>query len=218
MTNSKTDPRVVKTRTNLKKALVKLMRHYKIENISVQKITETADITRGTFYLHYKDKQDFITRAMGEVLDEFFDSVLIDGSDFFTGVDTSIQVFSLNRAFKYIENEAEVFDVLLNTDENELFSDQLYRRLEKYLKKFAVELDEEFVDLGVPENLQISFVVSAELGVIKHWLHDGMIYTPHYMTQSLAKMLKQFDTAGVFYTDFFVANLGDESIGTNQTW
>ena len=32
------------------------MRREKLEDISVQKITETANITRGTFYLHNKDK------------------------------------------------------------------------------------------------------------------------------------------------------------------
>ncbi len=57
MAGNKTDPRVVKTRNSLRKALVYLMRREKLEDISVQKITETANITRGTFYLHYKDKK-----------------------------------------------------------------------------------------------------------------------------------------------------------------
>lgn len=207
MGNGKTDPRVVKTRNNLKKALVRLMRHYKIENISVQKITETAAITRGTFYLHYKDKQDFINRAMSEILDDFFDDVMIDGTAFFDDVETStaVQVFSLQRAFKYIENEAEVFDVLLNSQENDLFFQQLYDRLTAKLEEFHNQLSTEFVDLEVPITLQIAFVVSAELGLIRHWLHDGMIYTPRYMTQSVAKMLQQFQSDDVFFTDFFVA-------------
>lgn len=207
MGNGQTDPRVVKTRNNLKKALVRLMRHYKIENISVQKITETAAITRGTFYLHYKDKQDFINRAMSEILDDFFDDVMIDGTAFFDDVETStaVQVFSLQRAFKYIENEAEVFDVLLNSQENDLFFQQLYDRLTAKLEEFHNQLSTEFVDLEVPITLQIAFVVSAELGLIRHWLHDGMIYTPRYMTQSVTKMLQQFQSDDVFFTDFFVA-------------
>lgn len=46
MAGNKTDPRVVKTRNSLRKALVYLMRREKLEDISVQKITETANITR----------------------------------------------------------------------------------------------------------------------------------------------------------------------------
>lgn len=47
---------------------------------------------------------------------------MIDGNDYFKEVDgLPVQVFSLQKAFKYIENEAEVFDVLLNNQENDLF-------------------------------------------------------------------------------------------------
>lgn len=206
MANSKTDPRVIKTRNNLKKALVQLMKQYKVENISVQKITEKASITRGTFYLHYKDKQDFIERSLSEILDDFFDAVMIDGTDYLPAISTdeSISVFSQQRAFKYIENEAETFDVLINNQENEPFFDHLYARLADYLQKFHQQVGAQFAELGVPVNLEISFIVSAELGLIKNWLRDGMIYTPRYMTQSIDKIFSQINCSGIFFTDFFV--------------
>ncbi|KRM62651.1 TetR family transcriptional regulator [Paucilactobacillus vaccinostercus DSM 20634] len=206
MANSKTDPRVIKTRNNLKKALVQLMKQYKVENISVQKITEKASITRGTFYLHYKDKQDFIERSLSEILDDFFDAVMIDGTDYLPAINTDepIRVFSQQRAFKYIENEAETFDVLINNQENEPFFDHLYARLADYLQKFHQQVGAQFAELGVPVNLEISFIVSAELGLIKNWLRDGMIYTPRYMTQSIDKIFSQINCSGIFFTDFFV--------------
>ena len=80
MAANKTDPRVIKTRNSLRKALVYLMRREKLEDISVQKITETANITRGTFYLHYKDKQDLIQSAIQEIVDDFFNQVMIDSN------------------------------------------------------------------------------------------------------------------------------------------
>ena len=69
--SNKKDPRVIKTRTSLYKALVYLLQREKLSNISVQKITETARVTRGTFYLHYKDKQDFVESAINSILNEF---------------------------------------------------------------------------------------------------------------------------------------------------
>lgn len=182
------------------------MKQYKVENISVQKITEKASITRGTFYLHYKDKQDFIERSLSEILDDFFDAVMIDGTDYLPAISTdeSISVFSQQRAFKYIENEAETFDVLINNQENEPFFDHLYARLADYLQKFHQQVGAQFAELGVPVNLEISFIVSAELGLIKNWLRDGMIYTPRYMTQSIDKIFSQINCSGIFFTDFFV--------------
>ena len=117
MTGSKVDPRVVKTRSSLRKALVYLMKHEKLENISVQKITETANITRGTFYLHYKDKRDFIKSAMNEILDDLFAQIMVERQISTSG--NSVQVLSLNEAFQCIENSAEVFDVLLNNERND---------------------------------------------------------------------------------------------------
>lgn len=129
MAVNKTDPRVIKTRNSLRKALVYLMRREKIENISVQKITETANITRGTFYLHYRDKQDFIESAMKDILDDFFDQVMVDSEDYSLSKERTVQVISLQKAFQYIENNADIFDVLLNNENNTGFYEQFYNRL-----------------------------------------------------------------------------------------
>lgn len=199
MAANKTDPRVVKTRNSLRKALVYLMRREKLEDISVQKITETANITRGTFYLHYKDKRDFIKSAIQEIIDDFFDQVMIDSD---ASKERTVQVFSLRKAFQYIENDADIFDVLLNNEKNNFFYEQLYDRLANEMTRFN-----EQVNMGqqsdVPLNLQISFIDSAFLGLVSRWLEDGMIYTPRYMTQSVAKMLNQCSDGSISLVDFF---------------
>ena len=61
--------------------------------------------------------------------------------------------------------------------------------------------------LKVPLNLQISFIDSAFLGLVSRWLEDGMIYTPRYMTQSVAKMLDQFSGENVSLVIFFDGEL-----------
>ncbi|MGR6687916.1 MULTISPECIES: TetR/AcrR family transcriptional regulator [Furfurilactobacillus] len=208
------DPRVIKTRSSLKTALISLMQQYKIENISVQKITETAHITRGTFYLHYKDKRDFISRAMTEILDDFFDAVIDDGTDslpehyaFLNG--HAVNVFYLNNAFNYIEKDAQMFNVLLNTQENGLFEHELYARMTGYLNRFYDQMKPAFADIGVPINIQIAFTVSAYVGLIKNWLIEGMIYTPHYMTGSVHKMISLVSAGSpktVTFTNFFYSD------------
>lgn len=57
--------------------------------------------------------------------------------------------------------------------------------------------------LMVPVNLQISFIVSAFLGLISHWLEDEMIYTSRYMTQSTEKMFDTLNREGAPLVDFF---------------
>lgn len=203
MASNKTDPRVIKTRNSLRKALVYLMRRKKLEDINVQQITEAANITRGTFYLHYKDKQDFIDSAIEEVLNEFFNYVMVDSQSLSNANGQKVQVLSLQRAFQFIEKEADIFDVLLNDDKNNFFYKQLYGRLLDQLTKFYTESIEPEEQLEVPLNIQISFINSALLGLIRHWLDDGMIYTPHYMAQSVTKMFEQLNSDHVILLDFF---------------
>lgn len=207
MAVNKTDPRVVKTRNSLRKALVYLMRNEKVEDISVQRIAETANITRGTFYLHYKDKQDFISSAMKEILDDFFDRVMVDSDDDRLSKENTVQVFSLGNAFQYIETNADVFDVLLNNDNNNGFYEQFYNRLANYLTKYGNVVNDQ-KQLKVPLNLQISFIDSALLGLISHWLQDGMIYTARFMTRSTERMFNQFNDEGISLVDFFSGEKG----------
>ena len=214
MAVNKTDPRVIKTRNSLRKALVYLMRRDKIENISVQKITETANITRGTFYLHYRDKQDFIESAMKDILDDFFAQVMVDSENFGLSKERTVQVISLQKAFQYIEKNADIFDVLLNDENNNGFYERFYNRLANYLTTYGNVINDNQKQLEVPLNLQISFICSAFLGLISHWcsaflglishwLEDGLIYTSRYMTLSTTKMLNQLNSDGASLVSFF---------------
>lgn len=114
-----------------------------------------------------------------------------------------VKVFSLQKAFQYIESEADIFDVLLNNKRNDFFYEQLYDRLSDQLSKYYAAVAEPDKQSEVPLNLQISFIDSALLGLISHWLKDGMIYTSRYMTQSVGKMLDRLDSNNVLLLNFF---------------
>ena len=201
MVEKKLDPRVIKTRTNLRRALVYLMQNEKIDNISVQKITETAHITRGTFYLHYKDKKDFVKKAMDEIINEFFDSVMIDSTNIVEG--RVIRAMSLNKAFDYIEKNSDIFMILLDWAQNNNFYRQLYDRLTKEMESFVKEMGYDLDDLEVPMKVQIAFTASAILGLIAQWLNNGLIYTSKYMTKTVSRILNRFEATGMLLPSFF---------------
>lgn len=201
MVDKKLDPRVIKTRTNLRKALVYLMQTEKIDTISVQKITETAHITRGTFYLHYKDKKDFVKRAMDEIINEFFETVMIESTDLVDG--KTIRVMSLNKAFDYIERNSDVFTILLDRAQNNNFYRQLYSRLTSEMETFIKEMGDDLDDLDVPMKIQVAFTASAMLGLIAQWLNNGLMYTSKYMTKTVSKILNRFEATGMLLPSFF---------------
>lgn len=73
------DLRIEKTRRAIKNAFLTLLDGKKLEQITVKELCQTAQISKGTFYLHYHDLYDLCDRlqreAIGEVLSNFQDPV-----------------------------------------------------------------------------------------------------------------------------------------------
>lgn len=208
LTIKKTDPRVLKTRNNLRRALVFLIQQEPLESISVQKITQTAHITRGTFYLHYKDKQDFIEATLQDFIDEFFGSVMYIPENAIKPV----KVFSLKCAFAYIEQNADIFAVLLGESFGNRFYQAMYERLRKEMFHYAKVVAISGKQVEVPIEMQIDFVASAVLGLISRWLEGGLVYTSRYMTINVSKMLARNmevdDLVANFFSDQLQIELG----------
>ena len=60
-----TDPRILRSRRMLMESLAKLLINKAFEDISIQEIADEATLNRGTFYLHYPDKNALL-QAMTE--------------------------------------------------------------------------------------------------------------------------------------------------------
>ena len=66
------DRRKRRTRKYLGKALLELVQEKKWDQITIQDITDRADINRATFYLHYGSKEELLA----ESLEEYFDALV----------------------------------------------------------------------------------------------------------------------------------------------
>src|ERR1700676_1711508 len=60
-----TDPRILRSRRMLMEALANLLTKKEFEEISVQEIADEATLNRGTFYLHYPDKNALLQAMTG---------------------------------------------------------------------------------------------------------------------------------------------------------
>src|SRR5512147_2166040 len=64
---NKMDRRIQRTRQSLRAALFELMKKKSYDTISIEEITERANVGRATFYLHYKDKEDLLLEEFSEM-------------------------------------------------------------------------------------------------------------------------------------------------------
>ncbi len=78
----KTDRRTKYTRMVITEALLSLLSEKEYPDITVADICRTAEISRGTFYIHYNNIRD--------VLDELFDEAMKNTHGLFTQIDCDI--------------------------------------------------------------------------------------------------------------------------------
>lgn len=67
---NKEDPRAKKTRRSLRNALIELLAEREFSSITIQHITDRAELNRATFYGHFQDKFELLDETLGELLEE----------------------------------------------------------------------------------------------------------------------------------------------------
>lgn len=184
----KIDPRVVKTRKKLRQAFLDLLKTRKLSEMNIKDLTNQAGVTRGTFYLHYRDKDTFVETIMEEIIEDFYDHVVkyvaYDGNE-----DKLIPQIILDRVFEYIGDSPEFFVTLLKENDAEmyrtLFSDKLYDYILEH-----VNYGNSIPVRKMPKELLNNFLVFALLGIADAWVVEGKIYANHYMATNVAKLFR----------------------------
>src|SRR3954468_5421379 len=70
MPDAKPDRRIQRTRQLLRDSLIALILDKGYDAVTIQDITDHANLGRATFYLHYHDKEDLLVSSLQETFDE----------------------------------------------------------------------------------------------------------------------------------------------------
>lgn len=70
------DLRERKTKRSIKNAFLELRAQKTLERITVKELAELAEISKATFYLHYKDIYDLSSQLQNEVIHSILDDVI----------------------------------------------------------------------------------------------------------------------------------------------
>lgn len=193
----KIDPRVLKTRRKLKTAFLHLLSVQSLKDFNIKDLTQTAEVTRGTFYLHFKDKETFVAAMMNQLVKELFENTMV------TGETDTVQRFSLNKMLEFVEAHAYFFETLLKDKEafsyRVILEDALYEQIETYRQALSIS------DGRVPKEIVLNYLLYMILGFTDGWISQGQIYATHYMADNLHKILRSEFIEEVGLSDFFIA-------------
>lgn len=182
MSEQTTDRRIIRTKRMIRNAFSELIEEKGFEAITVRDITTKADINRGTFYLHYRDKYDLLEQSEDEIIqeiEEITNEVKVE--DLLTfGVQREPLPY-LIKLFEYLKENASFMKAILGPKGDPAFQIKLKDFIKnKFLKKFLLnQLEEE--KMLVPKEYFTAYISSAHLGVIQHWLERGTVESPREM-------------------------------------
>ncbi|WP_458354418.1 TetR/AcrR family transcriptional regulator [Peribacillus frigoritolerans] len=193
------DLRVIRTKNSIRNALVELIEEKGFEAITVKDITMKAKINRGTFYAHYQDKFDLMTKCQEEIMQEMSNIAKQNLPDVIAelGTDSPInKPFTVFVSiFEYLNVNGEFMKAVLGPKGDLSFQ----TKIKDFMLKTLLENNQNSIlkaeNLLVPGHYLISYIASAHIGVIQQWLDSGRKESP----QEMARILSTITVNGPFF-------------------
>jgi len=178
----KLDRRLVKTLEAIKKAILELMNEKNFDDITIQDISDRANVNRSTVYLHYLDKYDLLDKLIDEHISELKETSEWACQE--EWVDAT-QIF-----FEYFENNYLFFSTMLaSKDATPSFRSKF---LDYVIEGYKDELNNTSgKNEGLSEDIIVKFAANAYVGVLESWLKDGMPSPPKSIAKELGLLLER---------------------------
>ena len=171
-----TDRRVRRTQKSLGDALIALALEKDFDEITIQEITDRADVGYRTFFRHYADKDELLKDVLNSTMMELRElmspptpEILVDpdfkAADFKEGV----------VLFNHVKEHCDLYRVLLRSE----------RTLVESVIEFATEGMEANLGSLITRDLSTEILANhmawAMLALVRWWLDSGMPYSPEKM-------------------------------------
>ncbi|MBO4623196.1 MAG: TetR/AcrR family transcriptional regulator [Bacilli bacterium] len=170
------DARIGKSKAELKKAFLKLLKENAFDHISVLQICKEANITRGTFYKYYEDKYELLYAIILDIRKLVSNKYheMIDSNRAENDPDGCLKELIEMMIDLCLENK----DILIN-----LYADQDNSMIEYILKsavdkfvKHVLDLYALKANLKYPSSLVSAIIVGGTSNLVNEWLTNEQDY------------------------------------------
>ena len=189
---SRTDRRIQRTRQSLRTALLALIKEKGYDAISIEDITERANVGRATFYLHYKDKEDLLLEEFSEMANEKVQvlskipfSAWLQSQEDIARAGGKKPAPPLLIVFEHIYDNSELYYILLKSEKSSRIVERIRKISTEAIVKFMetkAETESLPLHFNVPLEFFAAFFSGALLSTIDWWLEENMRHSPREMT------------------------------------
>ena len=189
VSDRRTDRRIQRTRRMLKEALFSLILEKGYDGVTVEDITQKADLGRTTFYLHYRDKEDLLLRSIDAIADDLLGQIsrtnlLVSDAGTIPTFHEMRQMNPVLLVFQHAGENASLYQIILRGGSatpaagrfREIISTAAMTFFGTNLKQLTPGLRPE-----VPLDVLANYFAGSLLSLVTWWLENGMPYPPEQM-------------------------------------
>lgn len=170
------DRRINRTRRQLRNALMSLILERGYNAVTIEDITERADLGRTTFYLHFRDKEELLVESLEEIAEELKEQVeqaadlgLEDGN--FKGNPVAV-------AFRHVDENRDLYRIILKGEGSSKVASRIRDIIEEAAEDFFTRYMSRFMSAPpeMPLSLVAGYFASALMGFVTLWLEKELPY------------------------------------------
>lgn len=176
----KDDRRILRTRKLLRESLLQLILEDGYDNISIQDVTDKADLGRATFYLHYREKDDLLTDLLQQQLEDFFTS----NPAFTGGLSQAEDLKFVQKLFEFAESHYDLYRIILmggGSMVGMLAVRDVFRGVFQNALNGVVSATGR--NVSVERDFLENYHTGALISLVFWWMNNDMPYTPAQMAE-----------------------------------
>lgn len=175
------DRRILKSQEALKKAVIELMSEKPFDDITIQDLSDKANVSRGTIYLHYTDKFDLLDKLIEEHINVLRALCRSAAEMDFIGA-TLIWT-------EYLEDNYSFFSMMLASKGAPYFQTRFVNFL---VEEFRNEVNvSKGKNQGLNKDLTVKFVASAYVGVVEWWFTNEKPISHQALAEQLGTLVER---------------------------
>ncbi|WP_107923838.1 TetR/AcrR family transcriptional regulator [Lysinibacillus parviboronicapiens] len=182
---NRNDLRVVKTKQALHNALLTLLSEKPLESISIAEICREAKVNRGTFYLHYEQKE--------KLFEEYFQEIMADLNNSYEEPYRAVTNFNKDeldpntvRIFHHIERFKMFYRIVFSKNVPLTYYYMLFDEIQALLKRDLAQNK----NTGLSLDFYSAYQANAIIGIILEWYRHDFTESVSTLNEQLVTILK----------------------------
>ncbi len=178
--------RRMQTRQRLIQATLQLVLDKGFDAISIQDITDKADLGRGTFYIHFKDKEEVVWTAF----EEMYQQLEQKAHSQLDRRTPQVEYFGLLNIFRHVQENRVLYRVMFGGQGSAALTVRVQDFLANtFLTDIRAAPEPPEVNFNIPEEIEAQILTGVISRLIYWWLETPNRYTPEQMAAMTYEVL-----------------------------